>query len=89
MVCRCFCHFIIIYPKWQNKHGSLKVCQLFLPFFTSFQYLKTFKIVDEGLDRLRDLSVNDEGWSANKEKDGVVLHHRHSEDSPIVMLVSY
>eukprot|EP00339_Tiarina_fusa_P019994 CAMPEP_0117036446 /NCGR_PEP_ID=MMETSP0472-20121206/25820_1 /TAXON_ID=693140 ORGANISM="Tiarina fusus, Strain LIS" /NCGR_SAMPLE_ID=MMETSP0472 /ASSEMBLY_ACC=CAM_ASM_000603 /LENGTH=177 /DNA_ID=CAMNT_0004746211 /DNA_START=8 /DNA_END=538 /DNA_ORIENTATION=+ len=41
---------------------------------------------DAGLDKLKELSTSDEGWKADKTKNGVVMHHRYSDDSPIVMM---
>lgn len=41
---------------------------------------------DEGLNKLRELSTGDEGWKADKEKEGVSIHHRYVEGSSIVMM---
>ena len=44
------------------------------------------QVVDSSMDRLKQLATSDDGWKLDKEKSGVVIHHRYSEDSPIVMM---
>lgn len=37
------------------------------------------------IDKLLELATTDEGWKFVKDKDGVTIHSRYNDDSPIVM----
>lgn len=57
-----------------------------VPIYNMLQHKSNSPIlVDSSMDRLKQLATSDDGWKLDKEKSGVLIHHRYSEDSPIVM----